>query len=215
MPSIAEGAVSAEAIEAVFRELLPAGVEVRAALLPPAGEFSGPQPSPRNANTRLAEHTTGRRLAQAALARLGVQAPDIPTGTRGMPLWPAGFTGSITHTQEICVAAVAAKESLRCFGIDVERVSDVGPELAGLILRPDEGLYEAPLGWSFSAKEAVFKCQFPITLQDAEFTDAGIAWGSDGRFRVTVEEQRFAPAREIIGAARQAGPFVLSVAWLP
>jgi hypothetical protein len=53
---------------------------------------------------RRAEFAAGRVCARSALAELG--APLAPLGVRPdrSPDWPAGLTGSITHTQGFCGA---------------------------------------------------------------------------------------------------------------
>jgi enterobactin synthetase component D len=100
------------------------------------------------------------------------------------PIWPEGIVGSITHTAGFAAAAVAWAADIPGLGIDSERIID--PAMAGDIAdicMVDEGtLFEAPDGRSFcefctfvfSAKEAVFKCLFPLTRKFLEFSDVRI-----------------------------------------
>ena len=133
-----------------------------------------------------------------------------------MPLWPVGFTGSITHSDGLCVAAVAATTSLTGLGIDLERLDEVDSALAPLICGPEEmgALERIPLGAFFSAKESVFKCQYPLTGEDAEFSDASIRFGPNGTFSVRVDDARFRVAERFVGRIAFVGPYVLTAAWL-
>src|SRR3954466_8638481 len=56
---------------------------------------------------RRLEFGRGRQCARAALRRLGVPDGPLPSGSQREPLWPAAAIGSITHTEGLCVAAVA------------------------------------------------------------------------------------------------------------
>ncbi|MGB5546088.1 MAG: hypothetical protein WBM74_05910, partial [Polyangiales bacterium] len=73
------------------------------------------------ARTRVEQFTAGRVCSRIALGRLGVAATTpIPRGEDRAPIWPAGFIGSISHTDSWCAAAVARSESVRSIGIDLE-----------------------------------------------------------------------------------------------
>ncbi|WP_441250874.1 4'-phosphopantetheinyl transferase family protein [Kitasatospora sp. McL0602] len=116
---------------------------------------------------RRREFGTGRRCAREALAALGVPPAPLLRGRRGMPAWPAGVVGSITHCAGYRAAAVADGRDALGLGIDAEPDAALpegvlaavafGPEPAQLAayrrLRPE-------LAWDrllFSAKEAVYK----------------------------------------------------------
>jgi 4'-phosphopantetheinyl transferase EntD len=134
-----------------------------------------------------------------------------------MPSWPSGYTGSITHADGYCLVAVASAEVVRSLGIDLERSDHVTPDLANLIQADDEGHQSGgfPLAAYFSAKEALFKCQYPLTREEAEFTDARIAFDTDGHFTVGVQEPRLELAGRCVGRVASVGPFVIAAAWLP
>ena len=51
------------------------------------------------ARRRQAEYFGGRLCAAAALAEHGCVGAPVGIGPLAAPLWPAGFTGSITHTR--------------------------------------------------------------------------------------------------------------------
>jgi 4'-phosphopantetheinyl transferase EntD len=69
---------------------------------------------------RRSELASGRALARAALALLGLPASPIPAGKRGEPLWPAGVVGSITHCRGYRACALAPSSALTALGIDAE-----------------------------------------------------------------------------------------------
>lgn len=214
MPSATDQSLADAAREALAR-LLPTGVAVRTAPLRSVatGALEGWDGAPRSPRQR--EFEIGRRLATEALASLGCGETTVPAGVRGMPIWPDGYTGSISHTRDLCAVAVGPRGRVRSLGIDIERVADVDPGLARLILRDDEDPGAAPLAWYFSAKEAVFKCQYPVTREDAEFTDARIVWGAGGSFAVEVDQPKFAPAGRVRGRAVPRDRLIVSAAWLP
>jgi 4'-phosphopantetheinyl transferase EntD len=114
------------------------------------------------------------------------------------PLWPQSVVGSITHTDDFCAAVVAECSCLAAVGIDSEGAARVKPELWTSICVAEEidWLNSLPTaerdgGASllFSAKEAFYKCQYPLTGQFLGFRDARVqvmSWGAArGRFRIT------------------------------
>ena len=138
-----------------------------------------------SASPRAKQFSAGRRAARTALQSIGVSQPEILVGERGQPIWPTGYTGSITHTDDIALAAVARQtRALRSLGIDCEPLGgDPAALHRGLSLRELESLSklaDAETGatrW-VSAKEAYFKAQYPITgaflaFRDVEVSPAG------------------------------------------
>jgi enterobactin synthetase component D len=141
---------------------------------------------------RRLQYAAGRHCALTALQRLGIHAVDLPRHADGLPLWPAGVTGSISHCEDIACATVVKTDDATAAGLDVERIvsrrraSRVGP----LVVDRDEllaaraaGLDEA-LGVTllFSAKETVFKCLFPIVRRWFGYSAARIRPHEDGSF---------------------------------
>ena len=141
---------------------------------------------------RRLQYAAGRHCALAALRRLGVDVASVPRATDGLPVWPAGVTGSISHCDDLACAVVVRTAQARAAGLDVERVvsrrraARVGP----LVVDRDEllaaraaGLDEA-LGVTllFSAKETLFKCLFPVVRQWFGYSAARIRPNEDGSF---------------------------------
>ena len=141
---------------------------------------------------RRIQFAAGRHCALAALRALGAQVAGIGRGTDGLPVWPAGFTGSISHCDDLACAVAVRTTDAWGAGLDVERVvsrrraSRVGP----LVVDRDEllaaraaGLDEA-LGVTllFSAKETLFKCLFPVVRRWFGYSAARIRLHEDGSF---------------------------------
>jgi 4'-phosphopantetheinyl transferase EntD len=139
---------------------------------------------PQARHGRLLEFTAGRHCARAALSRLGVAGASVLRGEDRAPIWPSGFVGSITHTRVReggwCGAAVASSTRLRSIGLDAEHDSPLESKLWGRVLSATERSWlesqpEAARGYLaklvFSAKEAVYKCQYPLSHQFLEFAE--------------------------------------------
>lgn len=170
------------ALEAVF----PAQVGV--ACLPIYGtvpvEFSEEEACVMGANAfRRQEFLAGRSCAREAMSKLGLPPLPILAGEKRGPVWPSGIVGSISHTREQCVAAVALEGERRSIGLDMEQHKRLKPNLWRLVLTEKES------GWIksipeperisiaaliFSAKEAFYKYQFPLTQVWLGFQDVEI-----------------------------------------
>ncbi len=181
--------------------LLPAGVLVRAsavhdalcALLETERALVA-----RAVAKRRHEFATGRVLARELLAELGVRDFALLADADRVPLWPEGLIGSISHARGLCVAAVTRRGALAGVGIDVEDATAVRPELWRRVLRPDEERWlRAQPGASqiglaavfFSAKEAAYKAQFPLTRTRLGFQDVALELDlARGAFRAHVPD---------------------------
>jgi 4'-phosphopantetheinyl transferase EntD len=143
----------------------------------------------RARDKRQREFAAGRACARAALAEFGVRGFALRAADDRQPVWPEGFVGSITHTAGFCAAAVAARSEMLAVGLDSEIVGAPTPDIWSTICREEEmdwlmGLNptERPRAVTlvFSAKEAVYKCQYPLTGEWLDFHDFCIAvptWG--------------------------------------
>ena len=126
--------------------------------------------------SRQAEFAAGRTAARAALARLGVPPVAIPAGRDRAPIWPTGITGSISHTQGLCIAVVARLTQTAALGIDIELLAGLTPDLIDMIATPQElALVPADcLGTAalriFSLKEAAYKAQYSLSRTQFDFS---------------------------------------------
>ena len=107
----------------------------------------------------------------------------MPAQPDRKPRWPEGLVGSITHCAGFAAAAVARSTELRSLGIDAEIVGALEPELWPRVLGDEEQEWLAGMPpehrpqWAtviFSAKEAWYKCQNPVTGWWLEFHEARI-----------------------------------------
>lgn len=141
---------------------------------------------------RTQEFAAGRLCARKLLAEFGIHEFPLQVGDARQPLWPDALVGSITHTAGFCAAVVAEKSRFAAIGLDSEVAASVKPELWPSICTPEEilRLHSLPeasrLGAAtliFSAKEAFYKCQYPLTRERLRFHDAQVeplAWGAAG-----------------------------------
>src|SRR6185436_2072274 len=114
----------------------------------------------------------------------------------GLPAWPPGVVGSITHGGGVACAAVARADRYRAVGVDIERVLEdsESAELWPSIAHADEllllksALPYARLGQRlsilFSCKESLFKALFPLTHEFLEFWDVRlVSVGMSSRYQ--------------------------------
>ena len=119
---------------------------------------------------------TGRRLAKTALTHLGISLRPILRDER-KPVWPEFVVGSISHTENLAVSAVASSMRYKGIGVDVEVISAVDERVANRVLDEQERKWIDSLQlpeWRtalFSAKEAVYKATNPITGEFLGFRD--------------------------------------------
>lgn len=120
---------------------------------------------------RRSEFFAGRYLAKLALLEAGAAHFDVPADPRRCPLWPAGFCGSISHTDSFAACAIGATTELAVLGIDLQDwlTGAAAEKLARRILAPTElailAMEDIPLSTAvslcFSAKESIFKGLYP------------------------------------------------------
>lgn len=179
----------------------------------------------RAVDKRRREFAKGRECARQALLRLGRPRALLLTGNHREPLWPSEFTGSITHTERLCAVAVARSKHYRGLGIDAEPAETLRPEVVERVCRGDDrrswnGLasLEAELvpRLVFSVKEAIYKCQFPITKTFLGFEDVGVELGN-GVFVATlrVDAPPFRAGSAFTGRWCRTERHLLAGAWLP
>jgi 4'-phosphopantetheinyl transferase EntD len=158
---------------------------------------------------RVEEFAAGRMCARLLLREFGIRDFPVEVGAHRQPLWPEDLVGSITHTTGFCAAVVARRERLRSVGIDTEIAGSVKTTLWRGICTTSETSWlrslpkaeqHAAATLIFSAKEAFYKCQFPVTQERVRFHDVSIelpAWGEKrGTFKV-VANRRIQLERDI------------------
>jgi 4'-phosphopantetheinyl transferase EntD len=161
-------------------------------LLPAEADFLG-----RAVEKRVQEFSAGRLCARRALAEFGVVDFALRVAHDRQPIWPDFTVGSITHTTGLCVAAVAERRRFAAIGMDSEVVGQVSPDIWATLCVAGEAAWldalpvpEQPAAVTllFSAKEAFYKCQYPLVGEWLDFHDLRIeplSWGSSrGGFAV-------------------------------
>lgn len=186
---------------AMFGFVLPATgvVSTETATAAPAARLF-PEEAAHIANAvpkRRAEFSTVRACADAALRALGATRPPQVPGKGGMPPWPTGIVGSMTHCAGRYAAAVARTSSFRGLGIDAEPRVPLPEGILESISSTEERASlqrlwrEVPeVNWDtilFSAKESVYKAWYPLARATLDFTDGSIVIGHDGTFSAQLD----------------------------
>lgn len=177
-------------------------------LLPEEGAHLG-----RAVPKRVGEFAAGRLCARRALAQFGIVDFPIRRAADRQPVWPQTMVGSITHTAGLCAAVVAERQYADALGLDSEVVAAISGEIWHRICGPTEIAWIESLPASqrpaavtliFSAKEAFYKCQYPVVGERLNFHDVRIEaedWGApNGVFKIQA-------ARKIALCARSAFPW--------
>jgi 4'-phosphopantetheinyl transferase EntD len=167
-----------------------------AALLPEEKQYLG-----RAVQKRVQEFAAGRMCARRLLAEFGFGDFSIEVADDRRPLWPEQLVGSITHTAGFCAAVVARKDILSAVGIDSEIAGSVRQDLWRGICTPSETAWlhslpkpeqTAAATLIFSAKEAFYKCQYPLVREYLGFHDATVVpvWGAQrGAFTISANRR--------------------------
>ena len=169
---------------------------------------------------RRRQFASGRQAARTALRRLhGAERPVLRVGR--MPLWPAGFVGSISHSGALAAAAVAKGEVVRGIGIDLERIDRLKPPVQRKVLTAGErqGPWPDPRqgALAFSAKEAGYKAVNPITGTYIALLEAEVEvdWKRCAfRLRYLGEQASNRLLNQGVGAFRFIDDQVVTLFWL-
>ena len=163
-------------------------------------EIDLPSEMQRAVDKRKAEFLAGRYAARQVLAKLGVVKQQVGVGARRCPVWPEHIVGSITHTGDVAICAVASDNAVSGLGIDLETVID--EKLAktikdSIICREEEALlrrvpisFDKAFSLVFSAKESLFKALYPNVGRYFDFSAARLSHlcTERGNFRLVLQE---------------------------
>jgi 4'-phosphopantetheinyl transferase EntD len=197
------------AIHSVLQSLVPPHTGISLAPSPTAGSENKQREA--GFKKRQREFFVGRQCAAEAVHQVGWRGSGedsdlkletetltlndlvaiVGVGQDRCPIWPAGYVGSISHSQNWTLAVAASSKHLRGIGIDTEVClapdaheivrPEVGTELEWRLL--DECVAEP--AWAttllFSAKEAYFKLWYPVTRQFLNFEDVQLVQIRPGR----------------------------------
>ena len=170
----------------------------------------------RFAERRVREFATGRRCARQLLGQMGWTVFPLGRDAQRVPLWPPGVVGSISHTKDLCLVAVASTRDVAGLGVDVEGAEPLASKLWSRICTPRERRWleaqpQTERGrWAkllFSVKECSYKAWFPLTRQRWGFQEIEVELDpSRAEFRVSMaglEEHLGHPATGVYRRGRR------------
>lgn len=127
---------------------------------------------------RQTEYLAGRTLLRNAIRSYGIHCETIGRDRRGCPILPDGIHAGISHSADRIMVACSADQDCIGLAVDIERRA-IDDDILDEILRPEER--ESPRGFQgsqsdwyrlvFSAKECLFKAQFPRLRLELEFNE--------------------------------------------
>ncbi len=145
---------------------------------------------------RRREFATARALAREGLARFfGMHDFNLLNDKNRAPIWPQGIAGSLSHSStRAWVALVDA--TYGTIGIDGENRDKLERSLWHLTMHDEEIAYLETLRTStqkrralviYSAKEALYKAQFPWTQKFVDFKAVQIRLDEDGSLQCILQ----------------------------
>lgn len=168
-------------LQSLAQGIFPDGVEVSIAFPWDAPDDLWPEEAaclPKALDKRLREFAAGRRAARVAMRALGHPANAILHGADRAPVWPEGLVGSISHTDDLCLSALASASRFSSLGLDLEEDADLPCEIwqdvctiterAWLSVQP-EAMRGRLARLIFCAKECAYKLQYPTSGQMLDF----------------------------------------------
>lgn len=175
---------------------------------------------------RQQEYLAGRWCAREAMAQAGlVDGAALRADPDGLPQWPKGVLGSITHSKGLCAAAVGAEGELVLLGLDLERTDRIGTAAMKRVIHSAESGFagESQINASilFSLKEAFYKAQYPKWRTSGNFHDLALDVNLE---QGSAEVREISPqfAADLVRSASELrfrfglfGDYVVSLCWLP
>ena len=146
-----------------------------------------------NPTRRQLEFAEGRDCARTLLDRFEV-SEEVGVAEDRSPVWPSGFAGSISHSNNWVWTAVAESDRTPSLGIDTEIVvtrktrnllyDDIVTEQERMIIGALGLSPELTFTLAFSAKEAFYKCWYPVTKEFFGFRQAAIQSCNSNTIRI-------------------------------
>ena len=123
-----------------------------------------------------------RLAARKLLSGAGFPEWNMPRKSGDAPDRPAGWAGSIAHSNDHAAAAIARCDETAGIGVDIEPAEPLPVELTDTIIIPGDvtGSYQGDIVGRilFCAKEASYKAVYPIDRRFLEFADVKVDLGS-------------------------------------
>ena len=186
-------------------------------------------PAPRHLSKavmkRRAEYLASRVVVRHALGCLGAGSWILMNDEDRAPVWPTGFSGSLSHSHQQIALLLARKESGKLLGVDCEKVmrAETAEAMQENIITPQEkrllmqsGLpFPAALTVAFSLKESLYKALWPALKKFMSFGEAEIVFCSPNAEKVllrltTSHASHFPQGREFLGRVERTSTRILS-----
>lgn len=160
---------------------------------------------------RRAEYLAARYAAQRVLRSWGCVATPGSAPDRS-PVWPSGWRGSLSHSQEWALAVVAPEASRLTPGVDIEFLApETIQRTAHLFTTPKERecLAASPfdeasaLLMTFSAKESLYKALYPDVGRVLDFDAARVCHIAPEQQRIVLELTRTLSPQRVQGSRIQ------------
>ncbi len=135
---------------------------------------------------RVYEFSAGRMCARRCLSFYGVEGVELLKGKFGEPLWPGGYAGSITHHDNVAVAALAQTGDFLSIGIDLVSQKDFIEDTDLITCHRELKMMENvesdvdPSIFIFSIKESAIKIFSPLLQEYIDFRDIKLLWSDQG-----------------------------------
>jgi enterobactin synthetase component D len=160
-----------------------------------------PSTSQQARQKRPAEFQIARQCAHTLLKELNC-TETVGVNDDRSPIWPQGFVGSISHSDNWTWAAVAKQSEVASIGIDTETIATpetreqtqheiasnsdwvIAQEFLGERGYSDESVFTLV----FSAKEAFYKCWYPINQNYFGFEHAAIESATSDSIRIKTNQ---------------------------
>ena len=170
---------------------------------------------------RQREFAMGRMCARRALDSLVAGVAGLLPDADGIPQWPEGVVGSISHCRGVAMATVANSADCRLLGLDLEKINRLSAGAINKVLHPIEESFasgdQLKASILFSLKEAFYKAQFPKWRAVGNFRDLALDVDlANGAAKIIEMGSRFKP--ELLRLRfrfRVVDDYVVSQCWMP
>ena len=172
------------------------------------------------APSRQREFVAGRMCARQALDLLEVGASGLLPDTDGIPQWPEGTVGSISHCRGVAMAMAAKSVDCRMLGLDLEKTNRLSAGAIKQVLHPIEEIFaggdQLKASILFSLKEAFYKAQFPKWHAAGNFSDLALEVDlASGSAKIREMDARFSPELlRLRFCFRIVDDYVVSLSWM-
>lgn len=146
---------------------------------------------------RLSDFLRGRYCAHRCLASFQISSPVLKDDV-GAPIWPEGFSGSISHTHGLAGAILSRKNTFLSVGLDIEKIGRIDTEIWPLLFTESEISLLHKLNSEkqqevstlmFSMKEAYYKMQYQLTKSGMEYDDLEVNPG-ESKIHFNIRNQK-------------------------